>query len=131
MIGELIAALLGLIKKGDLDQAEKMLERGYFEMLRKDAAFFQTIPIDKLTSELIGEHHFTNGHLAVLAELFFAEATLNQARNKLNDSFICYKKSLKILEFLEMEDKTWSSKREERMSLLKEQIAVLSKIVSI
>ena len=49
MIGELIAAILGLIKKGDLEQAEKMMERGYMEMLRRDAAFFQIIPKEKLT----------------------------------------------------------------------------------
>ena len=98
MIGDLIAALLGLIKKGDLEQAEKILERGYFELLRRDASFFQLIPKEQLT----------------------------EAKNKLNNSLIYYEKSLVLLDFLEQEDKTWSAKRDERKSLLKERIAVLS-----
>jgi len=123
MIGDLIAALLGLIKKGDLEQAEKILERGYYELLRRDASFFQLIPKDQLTDKLLGEHHYTNGHLEVLSELFYAEATLSEAQNKLNNSRIYYEKSLVLLEFLEKEDKTWSAKREDRIKLLNEKIA--------
>jgi len=127
MIGDLIAAILGLLKKGDPEQAEKILERGYYELLRRDASFFQLIPKEQLTDKLLGEHHYTNGHLAVLAELFYAEAKVNQAQNRLPNSLIYYEKSLVLLEFLEQDDKTWSEKREERMNLLKEQIAELSK----
>ncbi|NEW83780.1 MAG: hypothetical protein GZ094_15635 [Mariniphaga sp.] len=126
MIGDLIAALLGLIKKGDLEQAEKILERGYFELLRSDASFFQLIPKEQLTEKLLGDHHYTNGHLEVLSELFFAEARLSEAQNKLSNSLIYYEKSLVLLDFLEQEDKTWSAKRDERKSLLKERIAILS-----
>ena len=125
MIGDLIAAMLGLIKKGDLEQAEKLLERGYMELLRRDAAFFQVIPKEQLTAKLIGEHHYENGHLTVLAELFFAEATLSEAQQKLPYSLTCYEKSLILLEFLEKEDKTWSAKREERTGLLKAKISEL------
>jgi hypothetical protein len=127
MIGDLIAAILGLIKKGDLQEAEKILERGYYELLRRDASFFQLIPKEQLTDKLLGEHHYTNGHLEVLSELFFAEATLSEAQKKLNNSRIYYEKSLVLLEFLEQEDKTWSAKREERKIMLKERISVLSK----
>jgi len=126
MIGDLIAVLLGLIKKGDLEQAEKILERGYFELLRRDASFFQLIPKEQLTDKLLGDHHYTNGHLEVLSELFFAEATLSEAQKKLNNSLICYEKAFVLLEYLEQEDKTWSEKREERINLLKERIAILS-----
>jgi hypothetical protein len=125
MIGDLIAALLGLIKKGDLEQAEKILERGYYELLRNDASFFQLIPKEQLTDQLLSDHHYTSGHLGVLAELFFAEATLSEAQNRMNNSLSCYEKSLVLLEFLEQEDKTWSAKREERKNLLNERIAAL------
>jgi hypothetical protein len=126
MMGDLIAAILGLIKKGDHEQAEKMIERGYYELLRRDASYFQLIPKEQLTDKLLSDHDYTNGHLAVLAELFFAEATLNEAQNKLNRSRTNYEKSLVLLEFLEQDDKTWSAKREERKSLLKEKISMLS-----
>lgn len=128
MIGDLISLLLGLIKKGDTDQAEKILERGYVELLRNDASFFRLIPKEQLTDQLIGEHHYTNGHLTVLAELFYAEAMVSKAQNKLNNSLICYEKSLLLFEFLEQEDRTYSEERIEKMKLIKVQISELSKL---
>ena len=127
MIGDLIAAILGLIKKGDLEQAEKMIERGYYELLRRDASFFQLIPKEHLTDKLLGDHHYTNGHLTVLAELFYAEAMVSKAYDKRDNSRVCFEKSLLLLEFLEQSDKTYSDKRIERMNLIKEQLAELSK----
>jgi len=127
MIGDLIAAILGLIKKGDLEQAEKMIERGYYELLRRDASFFQLIPKEHLTDKLLGDHHYTNGHLTILAELFFAEAIVSKASDKRDNSRVCFEKSLLLLEFLEQADKTYSEKRIERMNQIKEQLAELSK----
>lgn len=126
MMGELIAALLGLIRKGNFDQAERMLEKGYYELLRRDASYFQLIPKEQLTSQLLSNHDYTNGHLEILSELFFAEATLSEAQKKLANAIIYYEKSLILLEFLEREDQTWSAKREERKNLLKERITGLS-----
>jgi len=126
MIGDLIAALLGLIKKGDTDQAEKLLERGYYELLRREASFFQQIPKEQLTDQLLVEHNFTSGHLAVLAELFYAEAMVSKAQNRIDNSLVCFEKSLLLIEFLEEEDRTYSDKREERKRVLKEEIAEIS-----
>lgn len=126
MIGDLIAAILGLIKKGDLEQAEKMIDRGYYELLRRDASFFQLIPKEHLTDKLLGDHHYTNGHLTILAELFYAEAMVSKASDKRDNSRVCFEKSLLLLEFLEQADKTYSDKRIERMNLIKKQLAELS-----
>ena len=124
MIGDLIAVIIGLLKKGDPEQAEKILERSYYEFLRQDASFFQLIPKDQLTNQLLSDHNYTNGHLAVLAELFYAEAMVSEAQNKPENCKQYYEKSLVLLEFLENEDKTWSAKREERMNLIKEKISL-------
>lgn len=123
MIGDLIAAFLGLLKKGDLDQAEKLIERGYNELLRKDASFFLLIPKEQLTDRLISEHHYEHFHLEILSELFFAEASLAEAQNKPAHSLACFEKSQLLTEFLERDDKTWSAKREERKEVLREKIA--------
>ncbi len=125
MIGDLIAAFLGLLKKGDLDQAEKLIERGYIELLRNDASFFLLIPKDELTDKLIGEHHYEHFHLEILAELFFAEAKLAESQNHPGHSLACYEKSQILTEFLELEDKTWSARREERKGYLLEKISEL------
>ena len=128
MIGDLIAAFLGLLKKGDLDQAEKLMERGYTELLRNDASFFLLIPKEQLTDKLLGEHHYEHYHLEILSELFFAEASLAEARHKTGHSLECYEKSLLLTEFLEQEDKTWSARREERKAVLSEKIKFLQEI---
>jgi len=125
MIGDLIAAFLGLLKKGDLDQAEKLIERGYTELLRNDASFFLLIPKEQLTGKLIGEHHYEHFHLEILAELFFAEASLAEAQHKPGHSLSCYEKSQILTEFLEQEDKTWSARREERKVVLMGKISEL------
>lgn len=70
MIADLIALLLGLIKKGDLPQASKLLENAYRDFLKEDASFFRNLPKEKLTNKLLTEHNYTNGHLKILSELF-------------------------------------------------------------
>ncbi len=125
MIGDLIAAFLGLLKKGDLDQAEKLIERGYIELLRNDASFFLLIPNEQLTDKLLGEHHYEHFHLEILAELFFAEATLADTQHKPGHCLSCYEKSQILTEFLEHSDKTWSARREERKTLLMGKISAL------
>lgn len=127
MIGELIALILGLVKKGDQEQAAKILERGYFDLLKQDSAFFLQIPKEKLTGKLIGEHNYEKVHLEVLAELFFAEATLAEAQQRMEFSLDCYEKSRVLIEFLEKEDKTWSEKREERKAVLVKKISELKR----
>ena len=49
MLGELIRAILGLIVKGNFQQAEEKLNEAYLTFLRKDASFFHLIPLEKLT----------------------------------------------------------------------------------
>lgn len=127
MIGDLIALILGLVKKGDPEQAAKILERGYFDLLKQDSAFFLQIPKEKLTDKLIGEHNYEKVHLEVLAELFFAEATLAEAQQRKEFSLDCYEKSRVLIEFLEQEDKTWSEKREARKAVLVQKISELKR----
>ena len=52
MLGELIRAILGLIVKGNFQQAEEKINEAYLTFLRKDASFFHLIPLEKLTSTL-------------------------------------------------------------------------------
>src|ERR1035437_4016189 len=82
LLGQLIAGILGLIKKGNFEQAEDQLENLYYSMLKEDSAFFRDIPVDELTDKLLHEHNYTIGHLEVLAELFNAEAELRLAKGE-------------------------------------------------
>ena len=125
MIGDLIAGILGLIKKGDHEKATQALENAFYDFLKKDSAFFTSIPKEKLTSKLLEEHNFTNGHLEILSELFYAQAKLSFAQKKIADSLLNYEKSLLLLEFTEKESKTFSAEKQSRITSIQNQIARL------
>jgi len=106
MLGDLLAAIFGLIKKGDYTKASEQLGKIYYDMLKKDAAFFRDIPAGELTSKLLKEHNYTNGHLEILAELFNAEAELEFAKGNKSGSLEYSRKSLLLFEFIDFEQKT-------------------------
>ncbi len=126
MIGELIAGILGLIRKGKLDQAEKELNRIYGNMLREDSAFFRSLPKEKLTENLLRDHNYTNGHLEILAWLCDAEAELCLARGDNPGSLEFSEKSLILFEFIDMEEKTLYPERLKKMEAIRERIRGLS-----
>jgi len=125
MLGELVAGILGLIKKGEFPKASEALENAYYDFLKEDAAFFRKIPKEKLTDELIGEHNYTNGHLEILAELFYTEAELLYAEQKLADSKIYYEKALLLFEFIEMKTETFSLDKKLKMTAIQNRILEL------
>ncbi|HBC79534.1 MAG TPA: hypothetical protein DEO60_10885 [Bacteroidales bacterium] len=122
MLGDLLAAILGLIKKGDYINASEELGRIYYDMLKEDAAFFRSIPEANLTSKLMKEHNFTNGHLEILAELFNAEAELENAKGNKPGSLEYFKKSLLLFEFIDREQKTLYPERLGKMAEIRKRI---------
>ena len=125
MMGELIAALLGLIKKGNLEEAAEALENAYHDFLKEDAAFFYAIPKEKLTEKLLQEHNYTRGHLEILSELFYAEAELLFAKDKKAESLVFYEKSLILKEFVINESKTFSFDKQSRIEEIRRKIELI------
>lgn len=128
MISELIARILGLIKKGDLQQAERLLDNAYYSFLKQEAAYFKTINKEKLTTELIQQHNFTHHHLEILAELFLAEAELSFSKGIQSDSLEYFEKALILLEFVMNESKAYSVDKQSKIALIQEKIGHLSKV---
>ncbi|HEX2934054.1 MAG TPA: hypothetical protein VHO72_01760 [Bacteroidales bacterium] len=122
MMGDLIAALMGRIRKGEFPKATEMLDNLYHDLLKEDAAFFRAIPQDQLTVKLIQEHHYTNGHLQILAELFYAEAELRYAQGMKTVSAEFYAKSLHLLEFLNTASRTFSIEQQDRMKAIQSRL---------
>ena len=122
MLSELIASILGLIKKKEFRKASQNLERIYYDMLKEDAAFFRSIPEDKLTATLLQQHNYTNGHLEILAELFNVEAELEMAQDNKAGSLVYSGKSLILFEYLDREEKIFSFERENKIKSIKERI---------
>lgn len=126
MLGELLRAIFGMINKGKLEEAEQSIGEAYLTMLRKDSSFFMNIPEDKLTSELIENHNYTSSHLEILAELFYAEAELKSAGTNPNSALSYYRKSLLLFEFVDLNYRTYSPERMDKINLIKEKISSLS-----
>jgi hypothetical protein len=123
MVARMIGAILGLIKKGELTKATEDLDNLYYDALKQDAAFFKDLPEDKLTNTLLQDHNYTNGHLEILAELFNAEAVLLKAKGDDEGCTLFSRKSLKLFEFLDREQKTYSQERINLMNELRSRIA--------
>lgn len=127
MLGDLLAAIFGLVRKGHYNQASEKLERIYYDILKEDAAFFRSIPRDELTDVLIEKHNYTNGHLEILAELFNAEAELEMAQGNMAGSLEYSEKSLMLFEFIDIRQKTFSKERLDKMTSIRERISALKK----
>ena len=129
LLMKFLGELLGLIKKGDLKEAEEKLEGCYNTFLKEDAAFFQNIPADELTYKLLHEHDYASGHLEILAELFNAEAELRMAQGDKTGSLEFSGKSLILFEFVDQEYKTYSEERIRKMEAIKNRISELNKLI--
>ena len=125
MLGDLIAAILGLIKKGDYNQASERLGNIYYDMLKEDASFFRAIPKEELTRKLLKDHNYTNGHFEILAELFNAEAELDLAQGNRAGSLEYFRKSLILFEFIDAEQNTYTQERINKMAAIRGRIEEL------
>ena len=127
MLGDLIAGILGLIRKGDYNHASEQLGRIYYDMLKEDASFFRTIPKEEVTHKLLQEHNYSSGHLEILAELFNAEAELELVQGNKAGSLEYSQKSLMLFEFIDAKQKTYLPERIKKMTAIRERIEALQK----
>lgn len=126
MLGELIAGLLGLLKKGDIQQAAKELDNAYSRFLKEEASYFRNIPFDELESELTENQEYSIHHIEIIAELFYVEAELRMAQNNEIEAVDFYKKSLKLHEIFEQESKTFSFEMQQKIAEIKGKIETLN-----
>src|SRR5512133_401780 len=108
LIGQLIAAILGKIRKGEYETASRNLSNLYYDVLHEDAAYFRNLNEKDITSRLLKDHHYTNDHLEILGEIFNAEAELCLARGDKRACLEYSRKSLILLEFVDTQTKTYS-----------------------
>jgi len=121
-MSKFLGIILGLMKKGDYQKASEYLASSYYELLKKDAAYFRMIPEKDLTSELLDKHNYTNGHLEILAELFNAEAELCAAKKDNAGTLLYSQKSLRLFRFIDGEYKTYSQERIDKILMLEKRI---------
>jgi len=125
MMGELIAGILGLIKKGDFQQASQTLDNAYFKFLKQDAAYFRSIKKEELIEELTIKNNFTEGHLEILSELFFADAEILYAQNRQIASIEYFEKSIILLDYIIKSSKTLSYEKQDKLLALQNRLSQL------
>jgi hypothetical protein len=123
MLAQVIAAILKLIKTGDLRQASQRLQSAYGMAFQHEALKLKTLPEEGLVDTLLQEYLYTNGHLEMLAELFYADAELLLAENKISESMSFYRKSLALFEYIEKEYRSYSQERQDKMQAIREKLA--------
>jgi hypothetical protein len=125
MFGELLAGIMGLIRKGEYTRASDQIGRVYNDMLKEDASFFRALPENDLTKSLLESHNYTNGHLEILAELFNVEAELSLAMGNKAVSLKFSRKSLILFEFVDADQKTYSLERLNKIETIRQRIEIL------
>lgn len=128
MLAEFISKVLRLIEKGDVGKAENLLENAYSDFMKEEAAFFTRIPTEELTTKLLQEHNYTNGHLEILAELFFIEAELKMKQERLSVAKEFYTKSLYLTEYVVKESGTFSFAKQKKIDNLRSKVEELSEV---
>jgi len=130
MLGDLIAGLLGKIRKGEIQQAREEMDRLYTDFLKEDSALFLALPAEKLTDSLLKEHNYTHGHLEILALLFGAEAELAIAERRLKDAIELSEKTIILYNFIATEKKTFSFENEKKVADIRKRITDLENEIS-
>jgi hypothetical protein len=123
MIAQLIGGILKLIKTGDLNRASQDLQSAYRLAFQHDSLKLKDIPEEKLIDTLIGEYHYTTGHMEMLAELFYTEAELLKAEKEQAESLLYYRKSLALYEYIDKDYRAYSQERQDIMNTIKERLA--------
>lgn len=124
-MGAFLATVFGLLKRGEYRKASEQLGNIYYDLLKEDAAFFRNIPEEDLTHKLLEKHNYTNGHLEILAELFYAEAEMSLAQNDKPGALSYSRKSLLLFRFIDVENRTYSQERIDKMKAIEERIRSL------
>lgn len=130
MFADMIAGILGKIRNGEFQEAAKDIDDAYSEFLKEDASILNKIAKEDLTTRLLREHNYTNGHLEILSELLFAQAELSYAQGDMSKGLEFYEKSLILLEFVVKESKTYSFEKESRLLSIQDRIRQLKGINS-
>jgi hypothetical protein len=117
-----IAAMLGLREKGFPEDALKMADETYRELLHYDLKELTVMPIEKFI-ETIHQKNYNVSILNLLSQITHETATSFEADHQTESAKIFYLKSLELYHLLNEKDKTFSFEREIRIEELKNKLS--------
>jgi len=118
-LSRVIAAIMGFRDKGFPEDALRLADETYSELIDFKAEELAIMPIEKFV-EIIKKTGYTSTYLEIIARLAneTADAYQMQGNNEFAAAF--YKKTLEIYYLLNEKDKTFSFEREMKIAELKE-----------
>ena len=118
-LSRVIAAMMGFRDKGFPEDALRLADETYSELIDFKAEELAIMPIEKFV-EIIKKTGYTSTYLEIIARLAneTADAYQMQGNNEFAAAF--YKKTLEIYYLLNEKDKTFSFEREMKIAELKE-----------
>ena len=118
-LSRVIAAMLGLRDKGFPEDALRLADETYKEMLGFDVEELAIMPVEKFV-ELVCKHGYTSSHLEIMARLAHETANAMNTRTDNENSTGFYEKTLQLYYLLNEKDKTFSFEREMIIDELKQ-----------
>jgi hypothetical protein len=120
-LNRVIAAMMGFREKGFPEDALRLADEAYTELLSLDLLSLQSMTEAEFQS-LLQTHNLNVSYLGHLSEILFQTGdTYSQLQDK-NTATNFYQKSLQALIFQISKDKTFSLEREAKISELKKRI---------
>lgn len=111
-LSRVIAAMLGFRDKGFPEDALRLVEETYKELLDIDLEELAIMPVEKFI-DIIKKASYSAQHLELLAQLTRETANSFSAKNESDIAKGFYAKSLQLYYLLSEKDKTFSFEREE------------------
>ncbi len=121
-IGKMIAIILGLLKKGEIKQAQKLYNDGLQRALNMNEDSMLEMDVNQLRA--IFEHEFGESYegLEVIAGLLVQGGHIHLAADDEDRAEACYLKALALYNLVEIESGTYSLNRQAEMGKLTQHI---------
>jgi hypothetical protein len=118
LFAQVLARIMGLKEKGDLNKATEVINEAYISLFGLKRFELLELNFDQIIPMLKDRHKLSNEHLEVLAKLMVEDAAIAGGAEKTD----LFRKSLFILEYLNVEQKIYSFEREKLIEKIKENI---------
>lgn len=120
-LSRVIAAMLGFREKGIPENAVRLADETFQELLNINLEELKNMSTEKFM-EIIRGKAYSTAYIEVLARLSHETANSLEANEKTESAFRFYQKTLELFYLLNEKDKTYSFEREMTISELKEKI---------
>jgi len=125
-IAKVITDILKLKEEGNVNDGIKMAEETLKNIFDLEAEHIRSIPLDNFIEILIKEKKIIPAQLSYLADLLFATAELYELKNEKMKSENLYQRVLKIFNYVNQTEKTFSLERNNKIEKIKNNLGIIN-----